>query len=273
MSDGGGLDLLQATRAIFRSALRAPEKLVALALLDHWSRSRETFPSVQRLAVWTSLDRTSVMRALAGLEQKGAINVTRRHGAANRYELGQLSLLPVAESDQSETGPQSEPVVQDDQSRRATSRGERLQPVAESDSTSRGERHEVTQEVTQRSNPLDARAPTSSPTKGAPRRKRRAPAPEIPLPADWQPTEAHRDYAAKHGLNLDLEADSMRGWAEGRTAVSWNGTFTTRLANQAKWNRERSVRGGGRNGPPVVQRGAIYREQEPAPWDGPKEGT
>jgi hypothetical protein len=59
------------------------------------------------------------MRALDGLEQKGAIRVTRRHGFSNRYDLSGLALLPVAESDQSQ---------------RATSRREQLLPVAESDS-------------------------------------------------------------------------------------------------------------------------------------------
>lgn len=59
------------------------------------------------------------------------------------------------------------------------------------------------------------------------------------MPADWAPTDAHRALARRHGLDIDLEGESFRGWAEGRTALSWNGTFTTRLANAAKWKRER----------------------------------
>jgi Helix-turn-helix domain len=86
----GDFNLLQAWRAVFMSSLAPLEKLVALALLDHWSRSRDTFPSVDRLAKWTSLCRRSVLRSLAGLETKGAVAVTRSHGRANRYELGPL---------------------------------------------------------------------------------------------------------------------------------------------------------------------------------------
>lgn len=83
-------NLLDAVRAVFASDLGSLEKLVALALLNHWSKNRETFPSVDRLARWTSLSRRSVIRALASLETKGAIAVARSQGRANRYELGSL---------------------------------------------------------------------------------------------------------------------------------------------------------------------------------------
>lgn len=74
------------------------------------------------------------------------------------------------------------------------------------------------------------------------RRTKRAPRPvEIPIPLDWSPTEKHVAYAAKHGLDLDREVEAFRGWADGRTQVSWNGTFTTRLANEVKWRRQRGV--------------------------------
>ena len=83
----GEFNLLQAQRAVFACGLNSLEKLMALALLDHWSRSAETFPSVDRLAKWTSLCRRSVLRSLAALEAKGAVCVARSHGRANRYDL------------------------------------------------------------------------------------------------------------------------------------------------------------------------------------------
>lgn len=99
------LNLLEATRAVFASALSANDKLVALALLNHWSKSRETFPSVARLADWTSLSRCSVMRSIKRLTASGAIGVAGEKGRANRYDLAHLTSLqqrPVSHSDQSQ---------------------------------------------------------------------------------------------------------------------------------------------------------------------------
>jgi Helix-turn-helix domain len=106
----GDFNLLEAQRAVFMSDLTSVEKLVALALLNHWSRARETFPSVDRLAKWTSLGRRTVIRSLGTLEAKRAIAVTRSHGRANRYELGPLmnvtsaTVAPVPEGHQCQAG-------------------------------------------------------------------------------------------------------------------------------------------------------------------------
>jgi hypothetical protein len=247
----GNFDLLQAQRAVFRSSLRSPGKLTALALLDHWSRGGDTFPGIERLATWTSFDRRTVMRTLQDLESQGAIVVTRRSGRPSQYDLRQLALLPPAPDHQCQpiTGVSGSPVSAD--------HGDQCQPITPP--VSEDHPKEPKKEPTEGTH--STRAPESSPTEGARKRRRRAP--EISLPVDWQPTEAHQAYAAKHGLDLDFEADSMRGWAEGKTQVSWNGTFTTRLANQAKWNKQRGSRG--RNGAPIVQQRGIIRTGD-ASW-------
>lgn len=106
----GDLNLLEATRAVFASGLASNEKLVALALLNHWSKSRETFPGVGRLVLWTSLSRRSVLRSVQLLEALGALKVERKAGLANRYNLAPLSALtsatqaPVPEGHQCHTG-------------------------------------------------------------------------------------------------------------------------------------------------------------------------
>lgn len=71
------------------------------------------------------------------------------------------------------------------------------------------------------------------------RKRQRAKLPEVPIPNPFVPTESHRAFCAKHGLDLGLEVTSLVGWAEGRTAASWNGTFTTRLVNAVKWRKDR----------------------------------
>lgn len=93
-------DLLAAQRAVFRSGLGRIEKLVALALLDHWSlKSTEPFPSVARLARLTSCTRRTVMRALRDLELAGAIQVHRRTGQSSTYDISPLATLPEAAPD------------------------------------------------------------------------------------------------------------------------------------------------------------------------------
>lgn len=135
MSD---FDLLGAQRRIFASGLRPMERLVALALVDHWSRSSaKPFPGVDRLAEFTGADRKTVLRALAGLERAGALGVTRRsRGQSNRYDLTPLMQLePVPQRDQSlsrtSPSPPPEPVPQrdSDQSLSATLRNPLKEPI------------------------------------------------------------------------------------------------------------------------------------------------
>ena len=89
-------------------------------------------------------------------------------------------------------------------------------------------------------------APASKPVKKAPRaRKARVAAVETTIAPDWKPSAAHEAFAAEHGLDLALEVVGFLGWADGRKALSWNGTFTTRLANAAKWAKQRGGSGNG----------------------------
>ena len=89
---------------------------------------------------------------------------------------------------------------------------------------------------------------------------------------DWRPTEAHREFAATHGLALDLEVTAFRGHFDGRKVASANGRFATWLANQAKWNRDRAAASGSRRGAIAVQRGvfdeSMLRGRSPDWLDG-----
>lgn len=230
-------DLLTAQRRVWMSGLGHTAKMVALALLDHWSkRSPEPDPSVARLGQWTSLGRCAVMRALGELRAAGAITSTDVKGKRNQYSLLPLMGLPVAEGDRSS---------------RETSLGEmRNRSSRETGPVSEEDTKEPRKEPKKEPTGIGAR--DGSPTKEAKPKRTRAKAVEVALPADWTPTDAHRAFAAEHGLALELEAVAFKGHYEGRTAVSWNGRFATWLANQAKWNRER----GPRKAPPP-QRGVI----------------
>lgn len=89
---------------------------------------------------------------------------------------------------------------------------------------------------------LDPPKPPEGAAQGTKRkRKPHIEAPQVSIPIDFAPTVSHRAYAAMHGLDLDLELTAFIGWAQGRTQISWNGAFTTRLANAVKFARERKA--------------------------------
>ena len=79
---------LDATRwAWMQQGLSAQQKLVLLALADRADERDICFPSVARLSGDTGLDRKTIMRAVASLEQAGIMEVVRSSGAGNRYRL------------------------------------------------------------------------------------------------------------------------------------------------------------------------------------------
>lgn len=233
-------DLRETRRHVFRSSVDASTKLVALALLDHWSRATDTFPSVLRLASWTSLNRTTVIRCLGTLEELGGILVTRRNGASNRYALGQLSLLPVAPCDQSDN---------------ATGRTSRPRPVAPRDQTSRTTRPEVSQEVSQQESQGEARAPLRKP------RKPREPAEQgrvakwRRVPQAWAPNAAHSELASECRVNLDTELAKFRDHEFKAPKTDADAAFRTWLRNAQEFGGSRGV---------IVQRGGTIRESAPS---------
>ncbi|HET9930834.1 MAG TPA: helix-turn-helix domain-containing protein [Polyangiaceae bacterium] len=114
---GDRFDLVAAQRRIFESTLGPLERLVALAILDHWSRAHaKPYPSVARLEAWTGLSRNAVLNAIRGLERAGAIGVTRGFGISSTYDLGPLMRLPVRDVNRftGGTGSPDEPVHQKD---------------------------------------------------------------------------------------------------------------------------------------------------------------
>ncbi len=97
---GNGFNLLAAQRAVFKSRLSSAEKLVALALLDHWSqRNPVPFPSMRTLGMNTSLCERQVRRTVRSLVHAGALEARDRPGRTKEYELGNLLMLEPAQQD------------------------------------------------------------------------------------------------------------------------------------------------------------------------------
>ena len=103
-------DFLGMQRAVLRSTRPTTEKIVLLAIIDHWSEaSPEPWPSVPTLATLSSLGRTAVLDALAALERDRVIAVRRAAGRPNRYDLSRVMgalaapAEPVRQADQSKS--------------------------------------------------------------------------------------------------------------------------------------------------------------------------
>lgn len=82
--------------------------------------------------------------------------------------------------------------------------------------------------------PVSPTAPAKSPRKAAAK----------PLPADWQPTAAHRELAAELGVDCDRAADEMRDWAlsKDERKADWNAAFRNWLRRNQPTAKVRPIR-------------------------------
>ena len=69
--------------------------------------------------------------------------------------------------------------------------------------------------------------------------------PNLPLPDDWTPTDAHRQKADELGLQIDIEAEKFRNHALGkdRRQANWNMAFSNWLI-QASEYKTNNMKGG-----------------------------
>lgn len=78
---------VDATRWAWQQKLPASRKLVLLSLADRASEDHTAWPSVQRLADDTGLDRKTVMEAISELERDGLIEPAKVPGKVTVYKL------------------------------------------------------------------------------------------------------------------------------------------------------------------------------------------
>ena len=228
-----GLGPLDAQKTVLDcAALRSREKLVLIAIMSHWSRSNpRPWAGIARLARLTSLDRKTVMRAITGLRAKGAIvGEPPSRGSKAEYDLS-----PVFEGLPS--GPAAGPAAGQHQGSHGTSPSEGPVPPRDVAGPTTG------QDLVPSRDPKRSREEAKEDAKGLPRKRDGARPPRssskraVPIPPDWAPTDSHRELAARHGLDLELEATGFLGYFEGQVVKSPNGRFTTWLTNSVKRDR------------------------------------
>lgn len=203
-------------------------------------------PSLGRLAVESGYSRATVKRAIAELEDLGAVVVQHRskdgRSLPSRYHLrtthpvtgGGVTHDPRVTSEPGEGvvdepggGVASEPGV-----------GSPVNPELERVSKKELNKKNKTDEDS-------ASAPSSS-RRRKPKTDKRA----TTLPDDWQPTDTHRTYAGDNGLNLAFEAEQFRSWhlSQGSKYVDWGQAFWTRLRGQVHRRSQQQHRNGSSNG-------------------------
>lgn len=211
--------ILQYQRRVFASNLRAPARLVALAVLDHWSPTRPMWPSVPRLATLTGLSERSVKTALAELEGAHALSVSRGRGRRNEYTLGPMLTQDGPCSSAADAPVSSAGGAPDTRARAA--------PVQEVPLSSAGGAPQVVQEVPPKEPSEQTQEVTQSPRK--PRRK-----PQRPIPADWEPLPRQRERAQERGIDCALAAERFRAHAESvdRRCADWARAFDNWLLGE-----------------------------------------
>lgn len=237
---------LGALRAVLESELSSKEKLVLIAILNHWSKaSPQPFPSADTLARLTSYDERSIRRTIKSLAEKGAMKVIPTAGRPNRFDLTPVfdGALPRTESHPHP----GQAVTPDSVSPLSESRGHPCHAVTPPLTGSPGTPDrlppevvkEVTNEVTQVKEPRERRV-------RAPRSKA---ASQRFCPEGWEPNQQHRAQAEqlRSYVDFDLELQKFRNHEFKRAITDWSRAFTKWLVNAFEYGKQA---GNVRNGAP-----------------------
>lgn len=203
-------------------------KAVLVGMANHANPDgKDCFPSIDRLEKYTSLGRSTIIRAIKQMEDLGILSAVRTVGKVTKYT---LNFDWQAQDDQCRSGtrPTAGPVP------------EREEPVPQRDGGSAAAAPEPSLTVINRQSKRGARA-TRLP-------------PEWTLPSEWW------NWASKFGLEaqrIDLEADKFRDYwhgkgGQGAVKADWFATWRN-------WCR-RVVEDERRRGPPKSGRSPLMDE-------------
>lgn len=82
--------------ALSWSGLSSPEKFVLVVIADHYNESaHRSWPSIERLARYTALGRSTVKRAIKRLEEEGLLEVEPWRRADTEQALNNRYCLPL----------------------------------------------------------------------------------------------------------------------------------------------------------------------------------
>lgn len=254
------------------------KRLILMALADFAGPDGTgAYPSVETLCGLVRLKRRAVMRHLGEMEQAGVIRrgdqrLTLHYRADRRPVVWDLAMPPAGRSgmpvtqeraimdslddgDVHDGAPRDAADDMHDHAPRPAESDVHAGAPRDHDDVHAGAPRRIPRGARQGTNGVHRRAPKPSvkppynppvvPQGGpAPRSKTRKP--RTPLPDDWHPNQAARDYCRDHGIDCDWCERKFSGYmlANAVTSNNWDGKFASWL------ERERSSESNNRSDPP-----------------------
>lgn len=199
-------------------------KLTLLALANYADENGEAFPSQKAMAIKTCLCERAIRTHLATLEALGLISRISRTRANGSFtsdlftlNINQRQIMPAAKSADGKNSTSQRQIFPN--------------PAAES----AGPDPSLNTTITKSNLLLTAK-------------EKRGPKKKTQLPAIFEPTDKHRDFANLNGLQIATELEKFRFHHEAKETLSgnWNSSFSTWLHNAVEFSRKRAP-------PPNVQ--------------------
>ena len=220
----------QIPNELFESDLTALEKLVWIVIKKHDWNGGGSWPSASMIAKESSLHRSTILRLVASLEEKGVVSVIRTHGRVNRYAMP--------------TGRTELPVAENDRSQRTTNPSQRTTGVvAENDPNNTKEK-----DTRKRHNIL---SPKDQIEKSRKKAEDALDALDLDKFREKYPTI---DVEFEHQQCKDHHLAIQANYHGPKKRTDWSRTFHTWCRNQVKWKRDRS--------PPLTARNFDWRLTE-----------
>lgn len=195
--------------AILASSLPLRAKMLAVVLNEHMPNA---FPGIQLLQSRCSMSRSSVLRAIATLEEAGWLVVKRRNGSGSHYRL-----VGTVDQYHTDTGFSGTPVSAGHHTG-FTQTPDQCQPDTAPVSAGHP-KQDLKQDPKQKGKRNSARARKTQ------------------LPDDFAPNAGHQSLANELGVDLAKEFPQFRDHhqAKGTTMLRWDLALRTWLRNSAKW--------------------------------------
>ena len=222
---------------VFKAAIPTTQKFVLIAIADHCNSEGKGWPSIQRIATYTSLQTRTVYRAIHDLESWGILSKNHNpHSKSTLYTINKAVLLKPLTNGQmthdhlTDDHPDTRsgvPLTDD----HPTPDTRSPTPLTDDHPNHNTNHKEPSKE------PLLAKLPFDDPAIEKPPKEKKPRATQ--MPQGWKPHDAHRAKCASFGLNPEDLAEKFENHhkAKGNSFVDWDRAFFTWIGNAKEFNQ------------------------------------